>query len=124
MCRSKTVNQNVKHKSMVHYHKCKKQGHQAYECRTKTMHTQRFEGYCYNCQKYGHRYFECKSKPIRSSNRKKKVKYNGNSYNWDYDTRYSYHYCQEYGHVLENFIRTHFISDYKRCLVKLNILVV
>ena len=36
--------------------------------------------------------------------------------NWDYNTRYSYHYCQEYGHVSENCIRTHFISDYNRWL--------
>lgn len=78
VCRSKTVDQNVKHKSMVHYHKCKKQGHQAHECRTKTMHTQIFEGYYYNCTKYGHRDFECRSKPMWSSNKQTKVRNYGN----------------------------------------------
>ena len=103
---------------MTHCHKCNKQGHQAHECRTKTMHTQRFEGYCYNCQKYGHRAFECRSKPMWLSNRQEKVRNNGNSYNWDYNTRYSCHYCQEYGHVPENCIRTHFNSDYQRWLIQ------
>ena len=116
VCRSKIVDHNVKHKSMVHYHKYNKQGHQAHECRTKTMHKQIFEGYCYNCQKYGHRDFECKSKPMWSSNKQTKVRNNGKSYNWDYNTRYSYHYCQEYGHVPENCIRTHFSGSYKRWL--------
>jgi hypothetical protein len=78
------------------------------------MHTQRFKGYCYNYKKYGHRAFEGRSKPMWSSNRQTKVKNNGNSYNWDYNTRHSYHYCQEYGHVPENCIRTHFKSDYKK----------
>ena len=58
VCTSKTIDQNVKHKSMVHYHNCNKKGHQAHECITKTMHTQIFEGYCYNYQKYEHRAFE------------------------------------------------------------------
>ena len=80
------------------------------------MQTQRFEGYCYNYQKYGHRAFECRSKPMWSSDRQTKVKNNDNSYKWDYNTRYSYHYRQDYGHVLENCIRTHFKSDYKRWL--------
>ena len=51
-----------------------------------------------------------------SSNRETKVKKYGNSYNWDYNIRYSCHYFQEHGHVLENCIRTHFRSDYKRWL--------
>ena len=51
-----------------------------------------------------------------SSNRKTKVRNNGNSYRWDYNTRYSCHYYQEYGHVPENCIRTHFKGDYKRWL--------
>ena len=80
------------------------------------MNTQRFEGYCYNYQKYGHRAFEYRSKSMWSSKKKTKVRNNGNSYNWDYNTRYSCHYCQEHGHVLENCIRTHFSGNYKRLL--------
>ena len=49
VCRRKTKNQNVNHKSIVHYHKCNKQGHQAHEFKTKTMQKQIFEGYFYNC---------------------------------------------------------------------------
>ena len=45
VCKSKTANQNPKKKFMGYYHKCNKQGHQAHECRTKTISTQRFEGY-------------------------------------------------------------------------------
>ena len=48
VCRSKTKNQNDRPKSMIHHHKCNKKGHQAHECRTRTMHTPRFEAYCYN----------------------------------------------------------------------------
>ena len=39
-----------------------------------------------------------------------------NHYYWDYNTRYSYHYCQEYGHIPENYIRTHFRGNYSRWL--------
>ena len=46
VCIRKNGNQNVKPKKMVHYHKCNKKGHQAHECRTKTMNTQKFEEYC------------------------------------------------------------------------------
>ena len=46
----------------------------------------------------------------------KKVKHNDKSYNWDYNARYSFHYYQEYGNVVENSIRTHFRSDYNRWL--------
>ena len=101
---------------MIHCHKCNKKGHQAHECRIKTMHTQIFEGYFYNYQKYGHRAFECRSKPMWSSNRKTKVRNNDNSYNWDYNTIYSCHYCQEYEHVPKNCIRTHFIGNYQKWL--------
>ena len=55
-------------------------------------------------------------KQCGSSNRQTKVRNNGKSYNQDYNTRYSYHYCQEYGHVPENCIRTHFCGNYKRWL--------
>ena len=75
------------------------------------MQTQKFEGYCYNYQKYGHRAFEYRSKLMWSRNKKEKVRNNGNSYNQDYNTRCSCHYCQEYGHVPKNCIRTHFRSD-------------
>ena len=34
---------------MVQCHKCNKQGHQAHECRTRTMNVPKFEGYYYNC---------------------------------------------------------------------------
>ena len=39
---------------------------------------------------------------------------NGNTYDWDYNTRYSFHYYQEYEHIPRNCIRTHFTSNYKR----------
>ena len=32
---------------------------------------------------------------------------------WDYNTRNSCHYCQEYGHIPQNCIRTHFRGNYK-----------
>ena len=37
-------------------------------------------------------------------------------HHWDYNTRYSCHYCQEYGHTPQNCIRTHFRGNYKRWL--------
>lgn len=40
----------------------------------------------------------------------------GNSYNWDYNTWYNYHYYGEYGHILENCIKTHFRGNYKKWL--------
>ena len=80
------------------------------------MHTKIFEGYFYNCYKYGHGAFECRSKSMWSSNKPTKVRNNGNSYNWDYNTRYSCHYCQEYGHITKNCIRTHFRGNYQRWL--------
>ncbi len=58
---SKNKNQNVNPKNMTHCHKCNNQGHQVDEHKTRTMHTKRFEGYCYDFQKYGHRDFECRS---------------------------------------------------------------
>ena len=51
-----------------------------------------------------------------SSNTQTKVRNNSKSYNWDYNTRYSCHYCQEYGHIPENYTRTHFSGNYKRWL--------
>ena len=33
-------------------------------------------------------------------------------YNWDYNTRQSCHYYQEYGNILDNYIRTHFSDNY------------
>ena len=78
------------------------------------MHVPRFEGSCYNCQIYGHRAFECRSKSMWSSNKLAKVRSHENFYNWDYNTRKSCHYFQDYGNVAENCIRTHFRIDYKR----------
>ena len=40
------------------------------------------------------------------------------SHNWDYNTRYTCHYCQEYGHILENYIRTHLSGNYNRWLIQ------
>ena len=101
---------------MVHYHKCNKQGHQAQDCKTRTIRTPRFEGHYYNCKKYGHRAFECKSKPMWSPNQPEKTKIYGHHYNWDYNTRQSYHYYQEYGYIPKNYIRTHFSGSYNRQL--------
>ena len=98
---------------MTHCQKCKKQGHQTQECWTKITKTSKFEGNGYNYQKYGHRAFECRSKSTWSS---RKIRRYVNSYKWDYNTRYNYHYCQEYGHILENCIRTHFKGNYSRWL--------
>ena len=98
---------------MAYCQKCKKQGHQTRECWTKITKTPKFEGHYYNYQKYGHRAFECRSKPTWTSN---KVRSYDNSYNWDYNTRYSCYYCQKYGHILENYIRTHFRGNYCRWL--------
>ena len=78
------------------------------------MHAPKFEGYCYNCQKCGHRAFECRSKSMWSSNRLAKERIHGHFYNWDYNTRHSYHYCQEYGHIPENCIKIHFSGNYNR----------
>ena len=41
---SKNVNHHDKSKNMVDFHKCNKQGHQEPECKSRTMHAQRFEG--------------------------------------------------------------------------------
>ena len=61
--RSKNVNQGPKQNVKGQCHKCKRQGHQAHECRSKSPKTKKFNGYCYNCQKFGHRAYECRSKP-------------------------------------------------------------
>ena len=103
-------------KTWVIVHKCNKQGHQAHDWKTRTIRTPRFEGYYYNYQKYGHKAFECKSKSMWSPNRSIKVRSHGHSYNWDYQTRQSYHYCQECGHIPENCIRTHFRGNYNKWL--------
>ena len=98
---------------MAHYRKYNKQGHQTHECWTKTTNAPKFEGHCYNYQKYGHKACDYRSKPTWSSS---KVRSYENSYTWDYNTRYSCHYYQEYGHIPKNCIRTHFSGDYKRWL--------
>ena len=48
VCRRKSAKQNAKPKFMNHYHKCKKQGHQEHECKTKTMNAPKFEIHYYN----------------------------------------------------------------------------
>lgn len=92
------------------------QGHQAHECRSKTIGTQRFEGYYYNFQKYGHKAYECRSKTKWTPNKQTKVQQNGKSFDWDYNTRYNFHCCQEYGHVPNSCIRINFRSNYNRWL--------
>ena len=113
---AKTKNQHDKPKNMGHYHKYNNQGHQVHECKTRTMHAPRFEGHYYNYNKYGHRAFECRSKPMWSSNKIAKVESHGHFQNWDYNTRKSYNYYQEYVHILEKYIRTHFNGNYRRWL--------
>ena len=95
VCRIKKTKDNAKPKFMAYCQKCKKQGHHTQECWSKVKRTSKFEGHCYNYQKYGHRAFECRSKTTWTQN---KVR----DHNWDYNTRYSCHYCQEYGHIHEN----------------------
>ena len=51
-----------------------------------------------------------------SPNKSAKERNHGNFYNWDYNTRKSCHYCQEYGHIPKNCIRTHFSGNYNRWL--------
>ena len=51
-----------------------------------------------------------------SSNKLAKERNHGHFYNWDYNTRQICHYCQEYGHIPENCIRTHFSGNYNRWL--------
>ena len=45
-----------------------------------------------------------------------KTKIHGHHYNWDYNTRQSCHYFQEYGHIPKNYIRTHFSGNYNKWL--------
>ena len=70
----------------------------------------------YYYKKYGHRAFECRSKPMWTPNQPTRRNNHAHHYNWDYNTRQSYHYYQEYGHVPENCIRTHFRGNYSRWL--------
>ena len=51
-------------------------------------------------------------------NQPTKTNTHGNDYNWDYNTRKSCHYCQEYGHIPKNYIRTHFSDNYNRWLTQ------
>ena len=99
----------IQRQFMAYCQKCKKQGHQTQEYWRKFKRTSKFEGHYYNCQKYGHRAFECRSKTTWTPN---KVR----SHNWDYNTRYSCHYYQGYGHIPENCIRKHFRGNHSRWL--------
>ena len=94
VCRSRRFNQSNIPKSF--YHKCNMQGHMTQNCRSNVTRTQRFDEHCYNCKKYGHRAFECRSKPMWTVNQLAKT---SNHEFWDYNTRNSCHYCQEYGHI-------------------------
>ena len=49
-------------------------------------------------------------------NQPTKTKSHGYHYNLDYNTRKICHYCQEYGHVPKNCIRTHFRGNCSRWL--------
>ena len=80
------------------------------------MHAPSFEGHCYNYHKYGHSVFECRSKSMWSPNKLAKERSHGHFYNWDYNIRQNCHYCQEYGYIHENCIKTHFNSNYNRWL--------
>ena len=79
------------------------------------MH-QYLKGHCFNCKKYGHRAFECRSNPMWSLNKLVMKKSHTHHYNWDYNTRQSCIYCQEYGYIPENYIRTHLSENYNRWL--------
>ena len=116
VCRSRRFNQSNTPKSKSFCHKCSMQGHMTQDCRSNFTRTQRFDGHCYNCKKYGHRAFECRSKPMWTSNQPAKPERKESYHHWDYNTRYSCHYCQEYGHTPQNCIRTHFRGNYKRWL--------
>ena len=84
--------------------------------RSKVTRTQRFDGHYYNFKKYGHRAFECRSNLMWTPNQHARRHNYAHHYNWDYNTRKSCHYCQEYGHVPQNYIRTHFKGNYSRWL--------
>ena len=107
VCRSKKINQQSIPRSKGYCHKCNMQGHMTQNCRSNVTKTQRFDGHCYNCKKYGHRAFECRSKSMWASNQHARRDNYAHLYNWDYNTRQSCHYCQEYGHIPKNCIRTH-----------------
>ena len=108
VCRSKRTNQKNTPKGQGYCHKCNMQGHMTQDCRSKVTRTQIFDGHCYNCQNYGHRAFQCKSKPMLTPNQHARRNNYAHHYNWDYNTRKSCHYCQECGHIPQNYIRTHF----------------
>ena len=80
------------------------------------MRTQIFDGHCYNCKKYGHRAFKCRSKLMWTPNQHTRRNNYAHHYDWDYNTGKICHYCQEYGHIPQNYIRTHFKGNYSRWL--------
>ena len=116
VCKRKNVNQGPKQNVKGQCYKCKMQGHQAHECITKNITTHKLNGYFYNYHMYGHREDECRQNPNWTSNKKTQATKQGNTYDWDYNTRYSCHYYQEYGHIPRNFIRKHFKGNSKRWL--------
>ena len=92
------------------------QGHMTQDYRSNVIRMQKFDGHCHNCKKYGHRAFERRSKLMWTPNQHVRRDNYVHHYNWDYNTRESCHYCQEYGHIPQNYIRTHFKGNYKRWL--------
>lgn len=110
---------NSKPKSISNFSKCEKVGHQVNECRSKKSDSfTTLKWYFYNYQKYGHREHEYRSKTKFNWTPKKQehTSRKGNSYNWDYNTQYTYHYCGKYGHIPENCIKIHFRGNYKKWL--------
>ena len=99
VCRSRRINQQNIPKSKGYCHKCNMQGHMTQDYRSKVTRTQIFDGHCHNCKKYGHRAFEFRSKPMWSPNQHVRRDNYAHHHNWDYNTRKSCHYCQEYGHI-------------------------
>ena len=85
-----------------------------HEWNFKILETQKFNGYCFNSENFGHKESECQSKPKRIPHKLSNSPRNGNTYYWDYNTRYSCHYYQEYRHVPKNCIRTHLRGNYSR----------
>ena len=91
---------------------CKKQGHQAHQCRSnnnKTLTTSRFEGYYYTCQKYGRKSQDCRSKEKNNWTRKGQDKEpkKSDTINWDCNTWVNFEYYGKYRHIVADCARIH-----------------
>ena len=75
---------------------CSKHGHRASEYKDKSN----FEGKCSNCNKKGHKSYECKKKHKNLVEQIVKA-----IFGWNYNTWCRCHYCGEFGHIGENFIK-------------------